>query len=237
MKQVASCFWVASSIVFGCLATISSARAQIVPDNTLPSNSSVMPGCTICTINGGTVRGVNLFHSFSEFGVLTGGEANFNNALQIQNIFSRVTGNSVSNIDGVLGANGTANLFLLNPNGIIFNSNASLNIGGSFVASTASRLLFADGTVLGVKPDASTPPLLSVSVPIGLQYGSNPGSVEVRGAVLEVNPSQALALAGGNVTLIGGRLLAPGGRVELAGVATDGSIEFVAKNSSMGLSL
>ncbi len=240
MNQVIPRLWLASSIALGCLGTVNSMRAQIVPDNTLPVNSRVTPGCTVCTIDGGTVRGVNLFHSFREFGVPTGGEAFFNNGLQIQNIFNRVTGNSVSNIDGMLRANGTANLFLLNPNGIIFGPNASLNIGGSFVASTASRLLFADGTVLGVKPDGSTPPLLSVSVPLGLQYGSKPEGVEVRGAILGVDSGQTLALVGGNVQLNSGKLFtpfaSPGGRVELGGLAGEGTIRLSNDGSYLSLS-
>jgi len=240
MNQVIPRLWLASSIALGCLLTVNSVRAQILPDNTLPVNSRVTPGCIFCRIDGGTVRGVNLFHSFSEFSVPTGGAAFFNNGLQIQNIFSRVTANSVSNIDGVLRANGTANLFLLNPNGIIFGAKASLNIGGSFVASTASSLLFADGTVLGAKLDASTPPLLSVSVPLGLQYGSHPGSVEVRGAILGVDSGQTLALVGGNVQLNGGALFTPfappGGRVELGGLAGEGTIGLSNNGSYLSLS-
>jgi filamentous hemagglutinin family protein len=236
MNQVIPSLWIASSITLGCLVTVNSVRAQIVPDNTLPVNSRVTPGCTVCTIEGGTVRGVNQFHSFSEFSVPTGGEAFFNNGLRIQNIFSRVTGNSVSNIDGLLRTNGTASLFFLNPNGIIFGPNATLNIGGSFVASSANSLVFADGTVFSAKPATQTAPLLSINVPIGLQYGSNPGSVEVQGASLQVNPGQTLALAGGDVSVTGGRLVAPGGRVELAGVASEGSIDLVANGSSLGLS-
>jgi filamentous hemagglutinin family protein len=232
--------WVASSITIGCLATFSPTRAQIVPDNTLPVNSQVTPGCTVCTIDGGTIQGTNLFHSFSEFSVPTGGGAFFNNTLQIQNILTRVTGNSVSNIDGLLRANGTANLFLLNPNGISFGANATLNLGGSFIASTASSLVFADGTVFSAKPNTSTPPLLTISVPLGLQYGSNPGSIQVQGATLEVGVGQTLALVGGNVQLNGAALYTPveppGGRVELGGLAGEGTVGLVANGEYLGLS-
>jgi filamentous hemagglutinin family protein len=233
MKQVASRICLASSIALGCLVTLSPATAQIAPDNTLPVNSRVTPGCTACTIDGGTVRGANLFHSFSEFSVPTGGEGFFNNGLQIQNIFTRVTGNSVSSIDGRLRANGTANLFFLNPNGIIFGAGARLNIGGSFLVSTASGLEFADGTIFSATPATPITRLLTISVPIGLQYGSNAGSVNVRGSRLQVNPGQTLALVGGNVSINGGRLLALGGRVDLGGVAGQGSIELVANGSTL----
>ena len=80
------------------------ASAQIIPDGTLGAESSVVtPGATgapVDVISGGATRGANLFHSFEQFSVLTGGEAYFNNAPDIQNILSRVTGGSISNIDG-----------------------------------------------------------------------------------------------------------------------------------------
>jgi filamentous hemagglutinin family protein len=240
MKQAATHLWIASSIALGCLVTLSPTTAQIVPDNTLPVNSIVTPGCTVCTIDGGTIRGSNLFHSFSEFSVPTGGGAFFNNGLQIQNILTRVTGKEVSNIDGLIRANGTANLFLVNPNGISFGANATLNLGGSFFASTASSLVFADGTVFSAKPDTSTPPLLTISVPLGLQYGSNPGSIQVQGAFLGVGVGQTLALVGGNVQLNGAALYTPvappGGRVELGGLAGEGTVGLIANGSYLGLS-
>lgn len=182
--------------------------AQIVPDDTLPvGERSQVSGNPDFQIDGGAQRGTSLFHSFSQFSVPTEGSASFNNAADVQNIFSRVTGNSASNIDGLLRANGTANLFLLNPNGILFGLNASLDVGGSFFASTADRLQFENGFAFSAS-NPQTLPLLTVNVPIGLQYASNPGSVQVQDAGLRVASGQTLALLGGTVSVNGGQLLA-----------------------------
>ncbi|MGJ5676276.1 MAG: filamentous hemagglutinin N-terminal domain-containing protein [Nostochopsis sp.] len=213
------------------------AVAQITGDRTLPNNSNVTKEGDTFNITGGTQAGSNLFHSFQEFSLPTGDTAFFNNGTDIQNIVTRVTGGSISNIDGLIRANGTANLFLINPNGIVFGQNAQLNIGGSFLATTASSLEFADGTEFSAIPNNTATSLLTVSVPIGLQYGSNTGNILVQGSELQVNPGKTLALVGGNLQVNGGQILAPGGRVELAGIAENSSIGLNTDGSFISLSL
>lgn len=225
------------SILF-FLLTDKPITAQIVPDATLPSNSVTTEHGSTISVEGGTTKGSNLFHSFEQFSIPTGDITYFNNALDIQNIFSRVTGLSVSNIDGVIRANGTANLFFINPNGIIFGPNASLDIGGSFVGSTASSINFADGTQFSATAPQTTP-LLKISVPTGLQFGSNPGAIRVQGVGyklinspfspitefgisigLQVNSGRTLAIIGGDLILDGSVVTAEEGRIELGSVGT-----------------
>lgn len=222
------------------------ATAQIVPDATLPINSTVTPNGNTFTIEGGTEKGTNLFHSFREFS-LPNGTAFFNNNNIIQNIFTRVTGGSISNIDGILKANGNANLFILNPNGIIFGPNASLNIGGSFLATTANSINFSDGSSFSaINPEKT--PLLTISIPTSLQFGQNPGQIvnesfansaindsNQESVGLEVLPGQTLALVGGDIVFPGSILTASGGKIELGSVGDNSLVSLTMLDQGLTL--
>jgi filamentous hemagglutinin family protein len=242
-------------LIFSVVPLPLTLSAQVVPDNRLPNDSQVTTEGNTNIIEGGTSSGNNLFHSFDSFSVSTGDTAYFNNAQAIQNIFSRVTGSSISNIDGLIKANGNANLFLLNPNGILFGSNASLNLGGSFFATTASSIKFADGVEFSTtNPQANT--ALTVSVPVGLGFASNPGAITVQGVGnnlsinpqsfqlitderptgLQVQPNQTLALVGGDINLDGGNLTSEEGRIEIGSVGEGESVKLTQANSDWKLS-
>ncbi|NEO73180.1 filamentous hemagglutinin N-terminal domain-containing protein, partial [Moorena sp. SIO3H5] len=193
----------------GCLAWgfYAPVLADITPDGSLGNEASrVTPnvqvkGALADLIEGGATRGENLFHSFAKFNVGELQRVYFANPSGIENILTRVTGSNLSNILGTLGVDGAANLFLLNPNGIVFGPNAKLDVAGSFFASTANSLVFGDGQEFSAtSPEA--PPLLTINITPGLQYGKHdPRSTITNAGNLAVG--QDLTLAAGNLDLQG----------------------------------
>ena len=204
--------------------------AQISTDGS--TSTTVNTNGNVSTIGAGERDGGNLFHSFSDFSVPNGNEAFFDNAADIDNIFSRVTGGNISNIDGLIRANGSANLFLVNPAGIIFNDGARLDIGGSFFGSTSDSISFPNG----VEFSASNPvaPVLTINAPIGLNFRDEPGNVAVNGSSLTVTPGQSINLVAGEIELNGSNLNSPQGRISLGSVATAGTVSFTESGLDFG---
>lgn len=211
--------------------------AQVTSDRT--TATQVRRDQDTFNITGGTTAGRNLFHSFREFSVPRNAIAHFQNADTIQNIFGRVTGGSASRINGIIRANGVANLFLLNPNGVIFGNNARLDIGGSFLATTANEIEFDESGRFGTEEINRSPDLLRVN-PSALHFsqqlrqpaairntsvalsGLDPTGDEVFG--LRVPNGQSLVLLGGDVSTQGGGLHAYGGRIEVGAVGASGRV-------------
>ncbi|MEL6580916.1 MAG: filamentous hemagglutinin N-terminal domain-containing protein [Cyanobacteria bacterium J06621_12] len=211
-------------------------QAQVVEDGTLGTEVQTENNLDF-KVDAGSQRGNNLFHSFSDFSIPENGSVLFNNPINIQNIISRVTGSNISAINGLIQNNGSANLFLINPNGIIFGENASLDIGGAFLGTTAKDLIFEDGSEFSTNVDPSES-LLTISTPVGLQFGRNPGAIENRANTqipnpldptgqdqiklgLTTSPGKTFALLGGEIIFDGGAATAPAGNIELGSFAAN----------------
>lgn len=216
-------------------------------------DNSCTNNCTI-TITGtsrdGNGSGPNLFHSFSTFNVETDSTVTFT-APGITNIFSRVTGTNPSNIDGALTVDGTANLFLLNANGILFGENATLDLDGSFLSSTADSLVFEGENQLFSASPATMPSLLNINVPLGLQFGSSPNPIDIQGnghnltyssrnftigrdiptTSLTAAAGKTLAFLGGGVTIQGGNLIANEGQLAVSSLGNNAFVPFTSTES------
>lgn len=227
-----------SAFSFCLLGITSSVQAQVRSDATIGTQVTSSDQRNFF-IDGGRQAGGNLFQSFSTFSVPTGGSAVFNNSSTITNIISRVTGPAASNIDGAILAQNDANLFFINPNGIFFGPNARLGLGGSFLASTASQVLFEGGDSFSATEPTS---LLTVRTPIGLGFGPIAAPIQNQSRAvgtlnsannptdpmfvgLQVNEGETLALVGGDIELQGGGLTAESGRIELTSVGPGSRVD------------
>jgi filamentous hemagglutinin family protein len=244
---------VLSAALAGCALATTAARAEVVPTGSgiaLPGSAAIGPGGLVpggpITVPGdiGELAGTanaNLFHSFSVFNVLgTLGESVTFTApsapgVTVGNVISRVTGgtsaltgNQASLIDGSLTSSlPGANFFLINPNGVIFGRNASLTMGGSFLASTADAVHLGNDGVFYADPGADS--RLTAAPPEAFGFlGSNPTSVRTQGTFflpgtsLNLPAGATFALVGGDVDVAGGSIGHPSGRVSLASVTSAG---------------
>ncbi|HJR71418.1 MAG TPA: filamentous hemagglutinin N-terminal domain-containing protein, partial [Gammaproteobacteria bacterium] len=202
------------------------ATAQIVLDGTVgPQGALLGPNYAIGDTVG-TQVGANLFHSFSEFNIRTGESATFSSAFAgvTDNVIARVTGATASTIDGLLRSDiAGADLWFINPSGLVIGANATLDVQGSFHASTADVLLLQDGG----RFDATNVAGSSLTIANPRAFGfldATIGPISVTGAQLQVAAGETLSLVGGALSLTGTRLAAPNGRIELQAAAGPGNV-------------
>jgi filamentous hemagglutinin family protein len=219
-------------------AVTSTASAQVVTDGTV-GPATALPGPDYAvTSDLGRLEGTNLFHSFSLFDVNTGESATFSGPNSIQNIIARVTGNNASDIDGTLASTiGGADVFFINPAGVIFGPNASLDIGGSFHVSTADEVRFPDGGLYSALDPAGS--VFTTAAPEAFGFlNANPASILIDRSDLSLPEGENLSLVGGDITIQGeggdiaeipfddarNSIVLPGGDLTLVSVASPGAV-------------
>lgn len=195
-------FWIHA--VVGWSLFLCPAFSQVIPDKTLGNENSIIEQqIQRELIKGGAVRGSTLFHSLKELSIKKGQQVYFANPSDISIILARVTGGNPSNINGTLGVLGNADLFLMNPSGITFGPNATLNLDGSFIATTGNSFVFENGQIFSAtNPQAA--PNLRISVPVGIQFNGTSGPIEIEGnstLISNLQPGMTFALFGNEVNI------------------------------------
>jgi filamentous hemagglutinin family protein len=218
-------FLISGILFHPAIITYSHAASFITSDGTM--GTAINQAGNIYNINGGTIRGTNQFHSFGLFSVGTGDTASFNGPGGIANIIGRVTGGQQSIIDGILRSTITgANLYLLNPYGVLFGPNASLDVSGSFHVSTADYLRLSDGGIFYSNPLKSS--VLTTAPPVAFGFlSSTPAPITILESFLQVPRGKTLSVVGGDITITGGptgAIYAPSGQINIASVASPGEV-------------
>lgn len=205
-----------------CLGPASSLRAAVTSDGSLGTTVNVNGGDY--GILGGSQFGENLFHSFDMFDLANGQSATFFGPLSTENIIGRITGGTPSSIDGILRSDiPGANLFLINPAGMMFGPGASLQVDGSFHVSTADYLAFGDGARFYVDPASGSS--FSTLAPSTFGFlGSTPAPISFDNSILDVPNGETLSVIGGDISLLDATLFAPEGRINIASVASTGEV-------------
>jgi len=220
-------YWSSLGAAGLAIAALAPALAQPItptPDGTGTVITPIAtPSGSEYQITGGTQSGDNLFHSFEHFGLNTGEIANFIGSPELSNILGRVTGGEASLINGLVQvSNSNANLYLMNPAGLILGPGASLDLGGSFTGTTATAIGFEQGWLNASGPADYT---ALVGSPNQFQFAAAtatggaglPGGSIVNLGSLSVAPGQNLALLG-RAVFNSGNLSAPGGQIAVIAV-------------------
>ncbi|MFK8183080.1 MAG: filamentous hemagglutinin N-terminal domain-containing protein [Phormidesmis sp.] len=231
-----SIFW---ATLIGLETTAKGESIGVYPDDTTQTHITGSIACaSSCDISGGMRVGDGLFHSFREFSIPENATATFSDG-GATNIFARVSDvASVINGEIAIQETSNANFFLINPNGITFGANSSLSLQGSFTATTANSIRFPNEVQFSAVEDDI--PLLAVTTPIGLQFGTSPSPIvnQSRANIgntlntfgqpvgLQVMPGQTISLFGGGVDLRDGNITANSGRVFIGSVGPESQVRF-----------
>ncbi|WP_026798498.1 CHAT domain-containing protein [Planktothrix prolifica] len=224
------------SLLFICLFPTSIVAQTIIPAQDGTGTQVTHQGNQF-NINGGSLsgNGANLFHSFEKLGLSQGQIINFISNPKIQNILGRVTGGEASFINGLIQVTGgNSNLFLINPAGIIFGENASLNIPASFTATTANSIGFGNQNWFQAIGENQWQTL--VGTPRDFVFNSeNPGSLVNLGN-LTVSPGENITLLAGTV-LNTGTISAPAGNITIASVTGENLVRLSQDGHLLNLEL
>jgi filamentous hemagglutinin family protein len=223
---------VLAGALFGVLVPGGAWAQNITIDGTLSEAKTLVGPNYAITANLGKQIGGNLFHSFGKFGLSQGESANFSGPNTVTNIVGRVTGGSQSSIYGKIQSSiAGANLYLINPSGMVFGPHATVSVSGSFHASTADYIRMSDGARFqATNPSGST---LSAAAPAAFGFlTAAPPAITVNGSQLGPMPG-TLGVVGGPVTISNGATLsAPGGTIHVTAVAGKGEVPVDPTNTS-----
>lgn len=215
------------------LFTSAAVHAEVTLDGTLgPSMALEGPDYAIGA-ELGQQHGQNLFHSFGEFSLKFDESAIFSGPDSISNVISRVTGGTPSSIDGAIRSLiPEANVYLINPAGLMFGPNATLDVQGSFHASTADTLRFSDGSEFNARTPSKS--LLTVA-PISA-FGfltQNPQPLTIEGSELTSSLGKTLSIVGGTLLITDAFLEAAEGRINLASIASQGDVTLLPQDLTL----
>ena len=217
----------------------------IVPDST--SGTTVTQTGKVFNIDDGSIRGTNQFHSFDQFSIGNGDIASFNGPTQVTNILGRVTGETISNIDGTLRSTiSGANLYLINPSGVLFGSKASLELTGSFHVSSADLLKFEDGMTFytDTSLDNSANSVLRADPPEAFGFLGSPSTlsflneapapITVKGSLLTVSDGETVSFVGGTIDIAAGTVRTSGGSIIFSSVPSDSTVKIQTGEMTQG---
>jgi filamentous hemagglutinin family protein len=211
--------------VVGLLLIVRPCRAgNVASDGSLGAGAVVHQGNTFTVPrSAGRLVGSNLFQSLSTLNLDTGETANFTGPAQVSNVLTRVTGGP-STINGTLQCSiPNANFYLINPAGVVFGPDASLNVGGSFAVTTADVIHLADGGKFKANPAANS--VLSTAAPAAFGFlNRTPTDLTFNGSNISTAAGQTLSVVGGDLSLANATMQAPGGVLSLVSVHSAGTV-------------